>query len=86
MPVPGEAIVWIVVIIAALIFAPLIAHAIRKRDFKRQVQGKKSERKLKENDPALYSGKEEFNTDAEILKTEAWMKSKQNFFGPKGPV
>ena len=81
---PNEAILWVVIIIAALILIPVIGHAVRKADFKAQVSGKKQERKLKENDPALYKDNEEKEDYyKESLKNEAWQRSRQNFFGPK---
>lgn len=77
-----QALLWFCIVIAVLIAAPLIARAIRKRDFEKQVRGDKPERKLKENDPALFRGKEQEDINKELLKKEAWERSKSNFFGP----
>ena len=80
----GEAIAWIVIIIAALILIPVIGASIRKQDFKRQAQGKTKERKVNKDNPALYyDQKESEDYYKETLKNEARLRSRQNVFGPK---
>jgi hypothetical protein len=61
----------------------LVVDAIRKKDFKDQVSGKKPERKFNEKQKWSYDKKEAENSqisiDREILRT----KSGQNLMGPK---
>lgn len=64
----------ILIIIVAFILVPTIPYFIRKRDFKRQINGKKPERKFKENETIPYynsedlSGKSERDTIDNIRK------------------
>ena len=77
----NEAWIWILGIAAAAVLLPLIGHALRRRDFLRQIRGRTPERTLPEDaplpaepapDPAL-----------EALALEAKARSVQNLAGPK---
>lgn len=73
---------WIIVllIIAAVIAVPVIAHAIRKKDFKDQVKGKKPERQWKSRH--YYPDEQEkTNPDYERMKQEMEQKTKDNQAG-----
>lgn len=48
------ALLIILVIIVAVVLAPLIPYLIRKRDFKRQINGKKPEHTLKTDETIPY--------------------------------
>ena len=77
---------WFLVVVAIVVIAaigiPLISNWLSSRDFKKQVEGKKKERVAPNN--ALLK-KEKLDSDPlmESLANEAWLKSKQNLFGPK---
>lgn len=51
------ALIIVFVIVAVMVILPLIQYVIRKRDFKRQVQGKRPERELKHNSKISYDKK-----------------------------
>lgn len=76
-------IVGIVGLIILIVAITLVVDAIRKKDFKDQVSGKKPERKFNEKQKWSYDKKEAENSqisiDREILRT----KSGQNLMGPK---
>lgn len=76
-------IIMLVGIIAAVIAVVLITDAIRKKDFKDQVSGKKPERKadnsMKESYDKAPVENSQISIDREVLRT----KSGQNLLGPK---
>lgn len=59
------ALIVILVIIIAFVVAPLIPYFIRKWDFKRQVNGKKPERKIKKDETIPYYVSEDLSKKSE---------------------
>lgn len=53
-----HALLIVALLIILFICLPLIPHFIRKRDFNRQINGKKPERTLKGNEQLPYDSKE----------------------------
>ena len=74
-----EAWIWIIIVIAAAVAFPVIAHQIRKKDFENQVSGKKAEREWKGK--ISYDRPEQANSYYEELKEEAVRKTKDNIAG-----
>lgn len=70
--------------LAAGIGIPALGSVLRDRDFKKQVSGKRPERKYNKN-PEIVSGQEKSPAKVEMERERdiAWLKSKQNLFGPK---
>lgn len=72
--------IYILIVIAAAVAVPVIVHAIRMKDYKDQVSGKKPEREIKSRH--YYTDeKEKPNSERERLKREAEQKSKDNQAG-----
>lgn len=82
------AVQWLVIIctiaIVGYIGVPLILKAIRDRDFEAQVKGKKAMRNADEKMVETLLTHENHSIEAEADEYVMRMKSKQNFFGPKG--
>ena len=72
---------WVLLIVALLIAVPLVGYGLRKRDFRRQVDGKRPERKFPEN--AAVPGKKAENPAAEAEAAVARMKCGQNAMSAK---
>jgi hypothetical protein len=72
---------WVLLIVALLIAVPLVGYGLRKRDFRRQVDGKRPERKFPEN--AAVPGKKSENPAAEAEAAVARMKCGQNAMSAK---
>ena len=64
----NEAKIYLLIIIGGVIFAPLIGHCLRERDFKRQLSGKRPERKAKKEIP--MSEVQPMNFDVELIKEQ----------------
>lgn len=75
-----SAIAWIIVIVVLLIAVPVVFSLLRQRDFRRQVEGKRPLRTLKENEPAPSGEKPALSPEMEAEKTICEMKSKSNCF------
>ena len=77
---------WLLIVIAIVVIAvigiPLISNWLSSRDFKKQVEGKRKERTAPKN-TLLKNEKSDSDPLMESLANEAWLKSKQNIFGPK---
>jgi len=77
----NEYILWAIIVVVVAVAVPVIAHAVRQKDFKDQVSGKKPERKLTK-DPAAYTKEgKEVNQELERLKLEMQQKTKDNIAG-----
>lgn len=74
---------WIVLVIVVTVAVPVIAHLIRKKDFKDQVSGKKAERELKKDPAAFSNEKQKASQEIEMLKLEIQQKTKDNLMGLK---
>jgi hypothetical protein len=72
---------WVLLIVVLLIAVPLVGYGLRKRDFRRQVDGKRPERKFPEN--AAVPGKKSENPAAEAEAAVARMKCGQNAMSAK---
>lgn len=72
---------WVLLIVALLIAVPLVGYGLRKRDFRRQVDGKRPERRFPEN--AAVPGKKSENPAAEAEAAVARMKCGQNAMSAK---
>ena len=73
---------WLLLLLSLLIIVPVIWSVtmglLRKRDFKRQIEGKRPERKAKENMKiSRENPKVNVNMDTERLWFEAQMKQNQ---------
>ena len=73
---------WLLLLLSLLIIVPVIwsvtMSLLRKRDFKRQIEGKRPERKAKENMKISRESPEvNVNMDTERLRFEAQMKQNQ---------
>lgn len=79
-----ELIIVIVCCLAAGIGIPVTGAIFRERDFRRQVSGKRPERKANKN-AEMYTSREPSAAEREMQRERdnAWLKSKQNLFGPK---
>ncbi len=64
----NEALMWVLIVFAIAVLIPVVGHIIRKRDFDRQVAGKKPMRSFKEGDVDYGDAQQEFNVEAEALK------------------
>lgn len=77
-----DALVWLILILAVVILAPLVPYVLRKIDFQRQLRGNIPERKADEdmnlNTPHPGDGS---TTDGDILAGQARNKSMQNTMG-----
>ena len=76
-----SALGWIILIVVLLIAVPLVGYGLRQRDFRRQVEGKRPERKFPEND--AVPGKKSENPAAEAEAAVAKMKCGQNVMSAK---
>ena len=72
---------WALLIVVLLIAVPLVGYGLRKRDFRRQVDGKRPERRFPEN--AAVPGKKSENPAAEAEAAVARMKCGQNAMSAK---
>lgn len=70
----NEAMIWLIVIVGCVVFIPLIGHCLREYDFKRQISGKRPERKAKKEDRLLEC--ENMNLDAELIKEQTKIQSR----------
>ena len=77
-------ILVIVLAIAGYIGIPILLETIRSRDFKAQVRGKKAMRSAEKEGDEIVRDSRKRSMEAEANEYDLWMKSKQNFFGPKG--
>ena len=77
-------IIFVILAIAGYIGIPILLQAIRSRDFKAQVRGKKEMRSAEKESDAVIRDPRERSMEADANEYAMWMKSKQNFFGPKG--
>lgn len=77
-----DALLWLILILAVVILAPLVPYVLRKIDFQRQLRGNIPERKADENmnlnTPHPGDGS---TTDGDILAGQARNKSMQNTMG-----
>lgn len=73
-------LVWLIILVIAI---TLGVDAIRKKDFKDQISGKKPEKEFNEKQKCSYDKKEaedsQISIDREILRT----RGGQNLLGPK---
>lgn len=77
-------IIILACVLAGGIGIPLAGSFMRDRDFKRQVEGKRPERKFEQGSAAIGAGKmSETERKMQTESNMAWLKSKQNLFGPK---
>ena len=76
----GWLIIVAVIVVIAAIGIPLISNWLSSRDFQKQVEGKRKEREVPDN---INLSQEKPDIDMEAMANEAWLKSKQNAFGPK---
>lgn len=74
-------LVWVILIVALLIAVPLVGYGLRQLDFRRQVDGRRPERKLPEN--AAVPGNDSENLAAESEAAIAKMKCGQNVMSAK---
>ena len=65
----SEAAVYLIIILALVIFVPVIFAFIREIDFKRQINGKRAERKANDNQKVSYEKPESKNQDVDIIGT-----------------
>ena len=74
-----DALLWLILILAVVILAPLVPYVLRKIDFQRQLRGNIPERKADEdmnlNTPHPGDGS---TTDGDILAGQARNRSMQN--------
>ena len=79
-----KAWLWIIaaVILSLAVGVPLLAAWLRKRDFEKQVRGKRKERTIGDRPVPTQAPKTEVS-NTEAMQDEAWLKAKQNAFGPK---
>lgn len=77
-----DALLWLILILAVVILAPLVPYVLRKIDFQRQLRGNIPERKADKdmnlNTPHPGDGS---TTDGDILAGQARNKSMQNTMG-----
>lgn len=77
-----DALLWLILILAVVILAPLVPYVLRKIDYRRQLRGDIPERKADENmnlnTPHPGDGS---TTDGDILAGQARNKSMQNTMG-----
>lgn len=77
-----DALLWLILILAVVILAPLVPYVLRKIDFQRQLRGNIPERKADEdmnlNTPHPGDGS---TTDGDILAGQARNRSMQNTMG-----
>lgn len=77
-------IIVIVCCLAAAVGVPVIGSVLRDRDFKKQVSGKRAERKYDKNTEIIRNqDTSSAEKDMQKERDAAWLKSKQNLFGPK---
>ena len=74
-----EAWIWIIIIIAAAVAAPLIVDLIRKKDYRDQISGKKPEHRPDKK--VSYGRPEHPDMKYEELKEEALRKTMDNLTG-----
>ena len=70
-------LIIVLIIVIVVIIAPVIPYLLRKWDFKRQVKGKKPERKFKENEKIPYYNSEDLSKkteldSADIIRRPPW--------------
>lgn len=77
-----DALLWLILILAVVILAPLVPYVLRKIDFQRQLRGNIPERKADKdmnlNTPHPGDGS---TTDGDILAGQARNRSMQNTMG-----
>ena len=82
------AIQWLIIVIIIAIVGyvgiPILLETIRSRDFKAQIRGKKAMRSAEKEGDEEVRDPQKRSMEAEANEYALWMKSKQNFFGPKG--
>ena len=69
----NESLLIVIIIIAIVILAPVVGIIIRKRDFRRQVTGKKPIREMKADEHVPDTSSKDAYTEADRLKDEARM-------------
>ena len=69
----NESLLIAIIIIAIVILAPVVGILIRKRDFRRQVTGKKPIREMKADEHVPDTSSKDAYTEADRLKDEARM-------------
>ncbi len=81
----NEALMWVLIVFAIAVLIPVVGHIIRKRDFDRQVAGKKPMRSFKEGDVDYGDAQQKFNLDLELEVATNATKGKGvvNIMGPK---
>ena len=77
----GAFMVWLILLIAAVVLAPVLVWIIGNIDYKRQITGKKKMGKLKDSEH-VYQEEKKRNPEMELLREEPRLKSAQNLFGP----
>ena len=77
-----DALLWLILILAVVILAPLVRYVLRKIDFQRQLRGNIPERKADEdmnlNTPHPGDGR---NNDGDILAGQARNRCVENTMG-----
>ncbi len=76
----GWLLIVAVIVVIAAIGIPLISNWLSSRDFQKQVEGKRKEREAPDN---INLSQDKPDIEMEAMANEAWLKSKQNAFGPK---
>ena len=70
----NEAGIWLVIIVGCVIFTPLLGYCLREYDFKRQISGKRPERKADQEQGISES--QNMNIDAELIKEQTKIASR----------
>ena len=79
----NTAAIWLLVLVLLVVFAPLLTDWLRRRDFRRQVSGKRPTRKAPKEASANFDPSRKSDPELESQKELVRMKSRQNSLGPK---
>ena len=74
----NQSFLYLLLIVMLAIFVPVILSFIRAWDFKRQIQGKHPERKLKGNEKISYDKPQTPNGELDSIKTAGITNTRTN--------
>ena len=66
----NEAGIWLMIILGCVIFVPLVGYCLREYDFKRQISGKRPERKADKKQGIIEKQNMNLDNNTELIKEE----------------
>lgn len=79
----NESLYWLIGIILILILVPVVGMVARSIDYKRQISGKRPERRLREDERISCEKSPKQDPEIDRIKEETRIRSFWNLVGPK---